>query len=844
MFVLKMALRETRASWRRLLFFFICIAVGVAAIVALRSVIQNVRGVFGREARSLMAADVVVATSRDWTPAVRDVIDRRLQEAGALDRTEVIEMPTMVRPAEEQKRVVRLVELGAIQVGFPLYGTLELRGGQVYAHSLVEHQGALVGPELLTALSVAIGDSIMVGQSPFTIRGVITKEPGGNLGPRLGPRVLIDFADLPATGLLSFGSRAGREVMVRLPDGRDRALVDTLKKDLENEFVNVRSYRARDDAVGEDFDRAENYLSLVGLVIVILGGIAVASVTRVFVQQKMRSIAVLKCVGSTSAQIIGVYVLQVMTLGLVGSLFGVALARMAIAAIPLFVAGDSQSLLSEVEYGVTMSAGAQGVGIGVLVSLLFSVVPLLQVRLVKPSLLLRSETVRGLRVDWVRVGAFIVVGAALVVVTAWQAASLKVGAIVCAGFLGVAIVLQLMGYALIRAIRPLANARTFSLRHAVLHLSRPGNQTRVVLLAVGLGAFFIVGIRSLQDSLMDRFAINTAADAPDMFLVDIQQAQVEGVRAFLSDPAQQVPAFRLIPTLRARITAVRGKEVNLDSLQEVRGRGGLGREYTVTYRDRLEANERVVAGRFWTGSSSAPEVSVEEGIRDRFGIQMDDTVRFDVLGRSLEARVTSIRTVDWQDTRGGGFMFVFRPGVLDQAPHTFISPLRGPEDAEQRVRFQHDLVERYPNVSAIDFREVLKTIRDVMSKVTLAITVVGGLVLFSGGLILIGAVAMTKFQRVYEAAVFKTLGATTRTIGLMLLFEYGVLGVLAGTIGSIGAIALTWGVSRYALDIPWKPFFGEHAASIALTGVLVSAIGVLSSLDVLRHKPLATLRAE
>jgi len=843
MFVLKMAVRETRASWRRLLFFFICIAVGVAAIVTLRSVIQNVRAVFGREARSLMAADVVVSTNRDWTPEVRQSVDRRLQEAGVLDRTEVVEMPTMVRPADEQKRVVRLVELGAVQSGFPLYGTLELRDGQAYRHALLEHQGALVGPELLTALNLATGDSIVVGQSTFVIRGVIAKEPGGNLGPRIGPRVLIDFADVPATGLLGFGSRAGRQVMVRLPEGRDQALVDTLKHDLENDFVNVRSYRARDDQVGEDFDRAENYLSLVGLVIVILGGIAVASVTRVFVQQKMRSIAVLKCLGSTSAQIIGVYVLQVMTLGLAGSLFGVGLARLAIAAIPLFV-GESQSLLAEVDYGVTVSAALQGVGIGVLVSLLFSVVPLLQVRVVKPSLLLRAETVRGLRIDWVRVGAFVIVGAALVVVTAWQAASLKVGAIVCAGFLGGGIMLQKNRYVLVRAIRPLAGARSFSLRHAVLHVSRPGNQTRVVLLAVGLGAFFIVGIRSLQGSLMDQFSINTAADAPDMFLVDIQPGQVDGVRAFLADPAQQVPSFRLIPTLRARITAVRGKEVNLESLQDVRGRGSLAREYTVTYRDRLEQNEHLVAGRFWTGASSEPEVSVEAGIRECFFNEAGTTEKFDVLGRSLDARVSSVRAVDWQDTRGGGFMFVFRPGVLDDAPHTFISPLRGPQDAEARVRFQHDLVERYPNVSAIDFREVLKTIRDVMSKVTLAITVVGGLVLFSGGLILVGAVAMTKFQRVYEAAVFKTLGATTRTIALMLLFEYGVLGLLAGTIGSIGAIALTWGVSRYALDIPWEPFLGEHAASIVLTGVLVSAIGVLSSLDVLRHKPLATLRAE
>src|SRR6185369_14596466 len=184
----------------------------------------------------------------------------------------------------------------------------------------------------------------------------------------------------------------------------------------------------------------------------------------------------------------------------------------------------------------------------------------------------------------------------------------------------------------------------------------------------------------------------------------------------------------------------------------------------------------------------------------------------------------------------GGFVFLFRPGVLDQAPQTFVAPLKGPEGTEARARFQHDLVERFPNVSVIDFHEVLETIRDVMAKVTLAISVVGGLVLFSGALILIGAVAMTKFQRVYEAAVFKTLGANTRTIARMLLFEYGVLGLLAGTVGSLGAVALTWGVSRYALDIPWRLFATEHLAGVGITAVLVAVIGVISSLDVLRNK--------
>jgi putative ABC transport system permease protein len=329
-----------------------------------------------------------------------------------------------------------------------------------------------------------------------------------------------------------------------------------------------------------------------------------------------------------------------------------------------------------------------------------------------------------------------------------------------------------------------------------------------------------------------------------MFLMDVQRGQADGVRAFLQDPAHGAGQFRLIPVLRARVTGVDGRETQLESFEDVRARGSLAREYTITYRDRIEANETISDGRFWDGPSAEPEVSIEDGIHERFRINVGDTVRFDILGRKIAAKVTSIRRVDWKDSRNGGFMFVFRPGVLDNAPQMFIAPLKGPNGVDARARFQHDLVSAYPNVSVIDFHEILATIQDVMSKVTLAISVVGGLVLFSGALILVGAVAMTKFQRVYEAAVFKTLGANTRTIARMLLFEYGVLGLLAGTVGSLGAIALTWGVSRYALDIPWRVSAAEHVGGIVATAVLVAAIGVLSSLDVLRNKPLLTLRAE
>jgi putative ABC transport system permease protein len=331
-----------------------------------------------------------------------------------------------------------------------------------------------------------------------------------------------------------------------------------------------------------------------------------------------------------------------------------------------------------------------------------------------------------------------------------------------------------------------------------------------------------------------------------MFLLDVQQDQVDGMQTMLKAWQQPgTPEPRLLPVLRARVTGVRGQEVSLENYEDVRGRGSLAREYTVTYRPALERNERVVAGTYWDATpSSEPEVSIEESLRQRFRITVGDTVRFDVLGRSIEARVTSVRKVDWSDSRAGGFMFVFRPGVLDRAPHGFISFFRGPADGTQRARLQSEIVTRFPNVSVIDGREMLTTLRTIVDNVTLAVTVVGSLVMLSGLLILVGAVAMTKFRRIYEAAIFKTLGATRRMIANVLLLEYGVLGALAGTIGSIGAIALTWGISRFALDIPWAPLPLITLSGIAASAVLVAVVGVAASWEVLQRKPLATLRAE
>ena len=329
-----------------------------------------------------------------------------------------------------------------------------------------------------------------------------------------------------------------------------------------------------------------------------------------------------------------------------------------------------------------------------------------------------------------------------------------------------------------------------------------------------------------------------------MFLIDIQQDQTAALQAFLAPRIAPGGASALLPVMRGRVTAVDGRDVKLKTVEEIRSQGWLAREYTVTYRDRLAANEKVIAGKFLDPTPSAePEVSIEQGLRDRFRLQVGDTVRFDILGQPITARVTSVRSVNWRDGRAGGFMFVFRPGVLDRAPHGFVAPFRAPADIAARARLERDLVTQFPNVSVIDLREVLDTGRSLIRSLTLGVSIVGGLVLGTGILILTGAIAMTRF-RARTGCDPEDAGASTRLVGRLLLVEYGLLGLIAGTVGASGGLVLSWAISKWAIDVRWSAPWVEVVSELAMATVLVAGVGLAASIDVLRRRPLATLRAE
>ncbi|MGH9936021.1 MAG: ABC transporter permease, partial [Blastocatellia bacterium] len=385
----------------------------------------------------------------------------------------------------------------------------------------------------------------------------------------------------------------------------------------------------------------------VGLIILVLGGIGVSSVTRVFVQQKMKTIAILKCLGGKNAPVLGAYLAQILMLGLLGSLMGLLFAKVVTTLLPKLITGR---IPFNVEFGLTWQAASQGLGVGVLISLFFSLTPLLEIRRIKPILVLRSLTAptrarlsfRDL--DWMKLASGLVGALGLVALASWQAGSLKVGAIFLAALAAMALALNLAAAALMKFVRGFRSLPSFSVRQGVNSLYRPGNQTRIILMAVGLGVFFVVAVRSLQLNLRQELAIDMNALRADMYLIEIQSDQRGGVEEIAEKYIGSKP--QLVPTISARITGISNGQANLDNIKPNENRGMMGREYILTYRNQTEDFEKITAGEFWNSPlppGAEPEVSIEELLHKELGLNVGDTMTFSVQGRHITARVANIR---------------------------------------------------------------------------------------------------------------------------------------------------------------------------------------------------------
>jgi putative ABC transport system permease protein len=537
--------------------------------------------------------------------------------------------------------------------------------------------------------------------------------------------------------------------------------------------------------------------------------------------------------------VLAAYLTQVLVLGLSGSLLGLLLANIATILIPRYFSGR---LPFDISFTLTFRAIIQGLAIGLLITLLFSLLPLLEIRRIKPILVLRNEVSGGRRWDWLRILAGLIVVAGLAAVASWQAGSVRIGLLFLGGLAVTTLVLNFVALGLMRFVRGLRHIPSFVLRQGANSLYRPGNQTRIILLAVGLGVFFMLSVRLLQANLLGEFNLDLDAARADLYLIDIQKDQRDGVAEIVRRSTGTAP--NLVPTVRARILKINDRQIVIDRVGNTENRGLLGREYALTYRPTLDSSEKVIAGSFWdTTPSATPEISIEEVISRDLKVGVGDRITFDVLGTPIEAKITNVRKVEWRSARTG-FLIVFRPGALEDAPQMFLAAINGPPAGTARASLQREIVEKYPNISAIDVFDIIAVARSIVDNVSFAVTFVGAFVLLSGLLILIGSVAMTKYHRLYESAILKTLGARKKLIVLITFVEYGVLGVLSGAIGSAAATALSWAISEYGLKIVWKFNPAINLVGMVLTIIVVVMVGVLSSWDVMLRKPLGILRTE
>jgi putative ABC transport system permease protein len=425
----------------------------------------------------------------------------------------------------------------------------------------------------------------------------------------------------------------------------------------------------------------------------------------------------------------------------------------------------------------------------------------------------------------------------------WQAGSIKVGAFFLAGLAGTGLVLFSAAWVLTFILRRIKGLTSFSFRQAVNSLYRPGNQTRVVLLAVGLGAFVVITVQIMQVNLLREFDLTRNRRLPSMIFGDIGKTQIDAVVGLIEQRTGERP--EQVPTVRARIAAVNGQAIDYQSTEVRQNQGAIGREFALTYRPKLEENESVVSGQWWqtTEPTDEPQVSVDEGMAGTIKVEPGDSITFDISGRKITARVTSIRRIDVRNARTA-FVFVFRPGSLEQAPQSFAATVLDRVPQQERQRLQRDIVDAYPNVQIFDVADIVDAVNKIVRNFVIAVSFVGSFVLLSGILILIGSVALTKSQRIYENAVLKTLGADRRMLTTILVAEYGLLGFLAGVVATTFALALSFVVTRFLLNVEWEFDWVTAVAGIVVTTLLVTVVGTLASFDVLFRKPLATLRSQ
>jgi putative ABC transport system permease protein len=841
-FILRMAARELRSAPRRLLILMGTVAVGVAALVAINSFTDNLQDTVRRQARALLGADLALVSRQEFSPRVEALLDTLSRQSGLARVTSFAGMAYVPRTSGS-----RLVQVAAIEGAYPFYGEILTQPRAAWSE-LQSSRHVVVDPSLLTALNARTGDTVALGEGRFVITGVIQSAPS-EAGVRFafGPRIYIPARYLSETRLLGFGARVEHEAFLELPnDVSAQSLADKYRAPLQAERVRVRTVAEDQRNLNDVLTRLTGYLGLVALIALLLGGIGVASSVVVFVRQRAQSIAVLRCLGTTAGSIFAIYLLEAGAMGLAGSVAGAAAGIGVQKLLPELLSGI---LPVDVVPALSWSAVALGVGMGLWVALVFALLPLLAVRRVSPlSALRRPYESERLSWDQWSVLASVVLAGSTVALAAHQVGSWRQGAIFAVG-IGVALlILWAAAWSLSRMVRWwLPGGWPYVWRQGFANLHRPANQTVTLVLSIGFGAFLLGTLYLIQYNLLRQLDVTGGPARPNLVLFDIQPDQLPAIERELR--AARLPQTGATPIVPMRIRSVKGRPVTelLAASPEQRtdrrsNAWAFRREYRSTYRDSVVASERIVAGEWSRPSESPTRISVERDLAAELGVGVGDEIVWDVQGVPVTTQVGSLREVEWARFEPN-FFVVFPGGTLEAAPHSFVTLTRISNPAE-RGQFQRRLAERFGNVSTLDLSQLQEALEELVQRVVLAIRFMALFSLGVGILVLVGALATSRFQRVREGALLRTLGASRGQVFRVVVAEYLALGLLASTVAVVLAAAAGWGIARFVFEGPFQLPMIPIAGLVLLVVTLTVVVGAANSWDVVRRAPLEVLRQE
>jgi putative ABC transport system permease protein len=844
------AWRDLKSAPGKFGFVVLSVAVGVAALVGVRGLSDSFRKTLSGEARSLMAGDLSARVFHLPTAEDNNRVAAALKQASGASGTRTTWVTETVSMASvPPDPVPLLVSLKAVDPAeYPYYGTADLEPAMSLQQALAG-DGAVVADEFLIRLNAHVGDTLRLGGRNFRISAVLAQEPDRiTAGAGLGPRVMISQAALAETALVGPGSRVSERLLVKLPE---QAATAAVRAQLESALpdAQVMDFREGNPALSRGLDNATAILSLICLVAMVLGAIGVAMSMHAHLEQRMDMLAILKAVGAGSGDLLRIFLLQTLGLGLAGGLLGVAAGVGVMAALP---SAFGNLLPVHVVLNFPWQSALAGMGTGLLTTLLFCLPPLLDVRAVRPVLVLRRlvdsgpEGVKGWLAKWwarrLQLGIAAVVIVALGAIAWALSDSAKIGTWFAILFTVALVVLLVLAAVALWTVRFVLDRVRLqlpsSLRHGLANLYRPGNQSAAVLAALGTGVMLILAVYLMQAQLLRELKETASPKLPNIFLIDVTSDEVEGVKNFFAHQPGLTRALDLMPVVPGRFTAINGKP--LDQIKDQHYPKRMLEQAELTWADAAPEGDTVEKGAWWK-DANANEIAVGDGVAQRLNLSVGSSMDLTVGGVAHTLKVTAIYRADGQHL-AGRVSFVTPSGILQNQP-TMVWYGGVHIDPKQVASMERGLFQAFPTITVINLADVLERIESVVDQITFVVRLLAGFSILAGLTILASSIASTRFRRMQEAVVLKTLGATRMRIVRTFSVEFSVLGLLAGAVGVVFANLLTR-VLLHRLEVAFHVEWGATAIALIGTAVLATATGWIASYRILGLRPLQVLREE